>query len=1121
MADEEDAEQAAMARLRGQIIRLQSEQARRRELIRRHEQRDQALREELHSRKDEAAKLSNIIEYEESKLANAALQQQNLEATHALEKTEALKASCASLLDEFIPGVYSATGNKFAEKRAAKLAEGAGGGDDDGDRGKEQEVFHDVLWVTYVRPKEEFNFQMTLKIATDTRVMDLLTDLCEYWGCSERQNVLFKGEVVPIPMTQHRVTLNASITAQRDPLTKRTQKEELIKALDPETGECIKSTILGNDIILEGDQLLGIHFAEDDVSKWLEGERSSAEAEENTRATDDLLSPTSGAGTKPWSVESVLAPTAEDDQLIFQFAEDRRVQEVLPLTDIAHLYLVHKDDKDAWVQRVLAGKKRIAPGQENKQDSDVNMGAARAAEYPTCLEVTRGWPGLFYDMTHPSGQQMIKSTLRNTQCRDVFAYVLLFFFTLLALASSVDRTRGFWATDGLRGALVLGRGSSDLGSAWYTANAGTSTITTRRRKRKRRKRKLQESVEHHTVGQNGGDQFFDTRSAVAERKDHVSRGRTGQGDDAGSTSGRRRPEDVLSEELLDDGRASTTRVRRVLSANLNAEVEEVHASIDRRHLATLLPTLDTATFVPLPEIRGREQIWAWMIGTLAEQVFSPRSRLWSEYQPAFQMIIRQQRVKTKANGCGRNAFLELWLPQEELGALCYEPNVNSETQAKTFDVSTTVMENFVSRFITKTPRLSNVTSGDPLTFAEAPASYVHSVAGSHNTYDGSGFVVYYDTKYAGAAAFNETELAKAKYDFVQDMIFLRHNDYLDVQSRAFLVELTTYHPTLKTYVSLSIVFELQPTGAVQTSTLIEVAEPFGDGTGTYPSHSAIQTLTLLRFLICLYLGTLKPYLRIREVIFDMERLRTNAWRDVVFSYSNMVDSVLVAFVSVIFFARSAHVLPKPAEGDNKLLPGQFLSFVSFYSAIEQVETVLLFAVGLQCMFLLSFWNRFFLFWKIVQGMFKIYFFYFLVMTPLFFGCAVLATAVWGSHLSQFRSYFNSSVTIALVGTGYVPDLSKLADVSYAWTVVLSFLYIFGFAFISMNGYSAILVQIFEQVYLRHAQKTNKGWLQETLWEYTSDDVIKYVLPSVVYDRMASKRGRGDGYDDEEGEHDRM
>ncbi len=158
-----------------------------------------------------------------------------------------------------------------------------------------------------------------------------------------------------------------------------------------------------------------------------------------------------------------------------------------------------------------------------------------------------------------------------------------------------------------------------------------------------------------------------------------------------------------------------------------------------------------------------------------------------------------------------------------------------------------------------------------------------------------------------------------------------------------------------------------------------------------------------------YLGGVKPYLRLRHSIFDEER---EGWQAVILTYANLIDCVLVAALCVLFFARGKHSLPSPADGTtDKLLPGQFLLFGFFYTQIEIMEVIILFLSGLQCTLLLSLWSRFFIFWKVIQMMWKTYFFYFLVMSPLFFGCCAMASGIYGGHLAEFRSYTVSGITM--------------------------------------------------------------------------------------------------------------
>ena len=71
--------------------------------------------------------------------------------------------------------------------------------------------------------------------------------------------------------------------------------------------------------------------------------------------------------------------------------------------------------------------------------------------------------------------------------------------------------------------------------------------------------------------------------------------------------------------------------------------------------------------------------------------------------------------------------------------------------------------------------------------------------------------------------------------------------------------------------------------------------------------------------------------------------------------------------------------------------------------------------------------------------------------------------------------------------------------------MLSLVFILGFCYISMNGYAAIITALFEAAYLRHAKKDARGWRHEVLIEYTTDDVLHYILPTPLYEKVSKKR----------------
>eukprot|EP00392_Amoebophrya_sp_AT5.2_P007838 g7857.t1 len=426
------------------------------------------------------------------------------------------------------------------------------------------------------------------------------------------------------------------------------------------------------------------------------------------------------------------------------------------------------------------------------------------------------------------------------------------------------------------------------------------------------------------------------------------------------------------------------------------------------------------------------QVYGWLQGTLAEQLFSPRSTLWQDYQPVYQLSVRQQRVKRKV--CDRPEFVGLVTKNDRWAAFCYEPHLVADGVEETLDMGSQT-DNFVAGIESRmtTLSLSNITSGSTVSFTAAADSFVYEQIGRHDEYDGSGFTTYFDLRYTSPTYFNATMAAKAKLDFDSMVSFFRNRDYFGLPTRAIMVELVVFSPSLRTFVALGVNFEVKASGGVTPTLVVEAAVPRGDTAALYPSHGTLLTLDLLRFLCALYLGGARPYARMHDALFLDE---VEAWRTVLFSYSGIMDCVLTALVFVLFFARGAHVLPAPAEGSvdpmtgsAKLLPGQFLCFSFFYRQIEALEGLLVLVIGLQCGLLLSFWNRFFLFWKVVQGMLKTYFFYFLLMTPLFFGCCAMATAVYGADLDEFRNYTASGITIALAVLGFKDEGINL----FSWT----------------------------------------------------------------------------------------
>eukprot|EP00392_Amoebophrya_sp_AT5.2_P004189 g4197.t1 len=109
----------------------------------------------------------------------------------------------------------------------------------------------------------------------------------------------------------------------------------------------------------------------------------------------------------------------------------------------------------------------------------------------------------------------------------------------------------------------------------------------------------------------------------------------------------------------------------------------------------------------------------------------------------------------------------------------------------------------------------------------------------------------------------------------------------------------------------------------------------------------------------------------------------------------------------------------------------------------------------------------------------------------------------------------------------------MTRVDYGWTVALLLIFIFGFMFVAMIGYSAIIVKLFDGVYTKHLVKNVAGgWLKETQFKTyfdqagdpvedpagpnLTDDVLKFVLPSFLYLKVTNKAGAENSEDEDLG-----
>lgn len=188
MGDEGQDSSAELQVLRDEIVKAQSDQARKRELLHR-------LHVKLNSLKDEVAERGKEVELvkreketedrrqNDPKQQSKGKEERRLEARNDLVRTTALKA-----LLQRIPML--AEQQSTEEEDAGGPVASAKEKDD-----KKEEAQHDTCLVSYVEVKNVLQitqYEATFRIDKETSIHKLHVDTCEYWGSSTKEFILCK-----------------------------------------------------------------------------------------------------------------------------------------------------------------------------------------------------------------------------------------------------------------------------------------------------------------------------------------------------------------------------------------------------------------------------------------------------------------------------------------------------------------------------------------------------------------------------------------------------------------------------------------------------------------------------------------------------------------------------------------------------------------------------------------------------------------------------------------------------------------------------------------------------------------------------------------------------------------
>eukprot|EP00397_Hematodinium_sp_SG-2012_P009875 GEMP01009973.1.p1 GENE.GEMP01009973.1~~GEMP01009973.1.p1 ORF type:complete len:917 (+),score=186.38 GEMP01009973.1:90-2840(+) len=415
--DDADEAQHALQKLRDDICRLQSERARKQELVQRTRNKCRALNDEVKTRGEEVARMSNLLEYESRHAENAA----------AMEGVGENKL--ASINERLRKNVVDLLATRLSSEQEMQVEDDCGDG---AAEEKKPELVHNTVWVTYVIPNAAMNYHVSFRVCPTTMLSNFFQDCCDYWGCMHTEHYLLKDRPALPPINFQLATVD--ITAEV-----LTQIEDLRDALCPLDQE--DRTDTGAVAFLMRQITLYPRGADDkDYAVVL-------------RRGYVLLQRGCMAGYDDFDVlvlSNTLVPGSEP--LFFQAdTEGTKLSTCLPISEAAHLFLVPQSHVDVFLAELaknkLPTKKTTAENEDTTEEVQKQMlVTAKAVHYESMLDVLKPWPGVFHVFT---AQDIKDLHLLHICARDIFFYSVFLALTVTIFVL-YEQEASFWLYDGVR-----------------------------------------------------------------------------------------------------------------------------------------------------------------------------------------------------------------------------------------------------------------------------------------------------------------------------------------------------------------------------------------------------------------------------------------------------------------------------------------------------------------------------------------------------------------------------------------------------------------------------------------------------------------------------------------------
>lgn len=305
-----------------------------------------------------------------------------------------------------------------------------------------------------------------------------------------------------------------------------------------------------------------------------------------------------------------------------------------------------------------------------------------------------------------------------------------------------------------------------------------------------------------------------------------------------------------------------------------------------------------------------------------------------------------------------------------------------------------------------------------------------------STYGGGGFVA--DLGYTRE---NATKIIQT----------LEDNNWIDAQTRAVIVEISTYNHVANLFCVMTLIVEFLPTNGVFLFTDLKIARLFTFGGGFESFLMACEFFILLFFGVFIY-QELKQLYRLRKGYFK------EFW-----NYIEFIMIILVFTCVGMFFTRS--MLVNQAINSLENNPGKYVSFgrvASWNEVFMYIVSMVVFTAWIKGIKLLRFNRRITILAQTLKGSAGPLAAFSVVFLVFFFSYSLFAFAVFSKDLSGFYNFVSTLETVMGILLGSfdyraIEEAAPILGPIFFFTIM-----VFG-TFILMNMFLTIVLDVFSEV----------------------------------------------------------